>query len=262
MRKTLKIIFSLFVVLVFITTALPCYAAKNKTGGQAPQEIGDIIYGCYKKVNGQLRIVSGPENCNPSELPISWSNAEGAGGGDLSTTYVVTCQNTSNCSCDTSSTAGMVLSGYAECPAGAVLASVGTPVDEADQGFQASCMNLDGTYVAPAYISIRCIPLSVEANCSDLVDNDGDGAVDCADADCASDAVCQPPVPVEICNDLIDNDDDGAVDCADADCASDAACQSPTLSVPVENCSDGIDNDGDGKTDCKDKDCKQTAACK
>jgi len=257
MRKKLKIVFSLLVILMFMTTALPCYAAKNKAGVQAPAEIGDIIYGCYKKVNGQLRIVSGPENCNPSELPISWSNTDGAGGGDLSNTYVKTCQNVSNCSCDSD---GMALSGYAECPTGAVLASAGTPVDETDQGFKANCMNLDGTYVAPAYIAIRCIGLSVEVNCSDTVDNDGDGMVDCDDTDCTSDPACAP-APVENCTDGIDNDGDGAIDCADGDCTSDPACQ-PLLVVPVEDCSDGIDNDGDGKIDCKDKDCKKTAACK
>jgi hypothetical protein len=254
MRKKLKIVFSLLVILMFITTALPCYAAKNKAGGQAPAEIGDIIYGCYKKVNGQLRIVSGPENCNPSELPISWSNTEGAGGGDLSNTYIVTCQNTQNCYCDTTTTAGMVLSGYAECPAGAVLASAGTPVDETNQGFQANCMNLDGTYVNPAYIAIRCIGISVEANCSDTVDNDGDGMVDCADTDCASDPACA--APVENCTDGSDNDGDGAIDCADTDCASDPAC-----AAPVENCTDGSDNDGDGAIDCADTDCASDPAC-
>ncbi len=29
--------------------------------------------------------------------------------------------------------------------------------------------------------------------CDDGVDNDGDGATDCADSDCANDPVCEPP---------------------------------------------------------------------
>jgi len=261
MRNILKVLFSIFAVLVFLSAALPCSAAKNKDGVQAPQEVGDIIYGCYKKVNGQLRIVNGPDDCNPSELPVSWNSSDQAGGGDSSVTYVTTCENTPYCVCDNSSTAGMVLSGYAECPSGAVLVSAGTPVDDADNGFQANCMDLNSTYVDPAYISIRCISLSIEANCNDLVDNDGDGAVDCDDADCTGDAACQP-ASVENCSDLVDNDGDGAVDCDDADCTGDPACPSASFSIPAENCSDGIDNDGDGKIDCKDKDCKKTAACK
>jgi len=260
MKKTLKITFSLLAALVFMATAFPCNAEKNKYGMQAPQEIGDTIYGCYKKTNGQLRIVNGPEDCNPSELPVSWSNTEGAGGGGSSNFYVITCQNVPSCSCDPSS-AGMVLSGYAECPSGAVLVSAGTPVDDADNGFQANCMYLDGTYADPAYISIRCISLSTEANCSDLVDNDGDSAVDCDDADCVNDPACQL-VPVENCSDLVDNDGDSAVDCDDADCANDPACQPNLPLLSTEDCSDGIDNDGDGKIDCKDKDCKKKAACK
>lgn len=34
-----------------------------------------VIYGCYKKINGQLRIVSVEGTCKPSELPISWNSA-------------------------------------------------------------------------------------------------------------------------------------------------------------------------------------------
>ena len=35
----------------------------------------NLIYGCYKKQNGQLRIVSNPSECRPSEVPISWNQA-------------------------------------------------------------------------------------------------------------------------------------------------------------------------------------------
>jgi hypothetical protein len=33
----------------------------------------DVIYGCYKKQNGQLRIVNNPSDCRPSEVAISWN---------------------------------------------------------------------------------------------------------------------------------------------------------------------------------------------
>lgn len=93
-------------------------------------------------------------------------------------------------------------------------------------------------------------------NCSDGLDNDLDGAIDCADSDCAGDVACTGPVP-EVCDDLIDNDFDGKVDCADTDCAAAANCQLP----PSEICTDGIDNDGDGWADCADSDCAGIGTC-
>ncbi len=37
------------------------------------------IYGCYKKMGGQLRIVDQGSRCLPSELPISWNQAGSPG---------------------------------------------------------------------------------------------------------------------------------------------------------------------------------------
>ncbi len=88
--------------------------------------------------------------------------------------------------------------------------------------------------------------------CDDGIDNDLDGATDCADSDCALDLVCAEP---EVCDDGVDNDLDGDTDCADSDCALDAAC------VPDEICDDGVDNDLDGDTDCIDSDCALDLAC-
>jgi Zn-dependent metalloprotease len=89
-------------------------------------------------------------------------------------------------------------------------------------------------------------------DCTDGIDNDLDGAVDCADADCALDLACAEP---EVCDDGIDNDLDGATDCADSDCVTDAAC------IPDEVCDDGVDNDLDGAVDCDDADCALDLAC-
>lgn len=49
-----------------------------------------------------------------------------------------------------------------------------------------------------------------------------------------------PPPAVENCTDGIDNDNDGAIDCADSDCATDASCapSSCTLGDPGDSCSD------------------------
>lgn len=59
MRKKAFAIVTIFVFLLI--TWLPCYGEDN------------VIYGCYKKNNGQLRIVSNHSECLPSELPISWN---------------------------------------------------------------------------------------------------------------------------------------------------------------------------------------------
>jgi len=69
-------------------------------------------------------------------------------------------------------------------------------------------------------------------------------------------ADCGPAAPLEDCDDGVDNDGDSAVDCADADCDADPAC-----APPAEECDDGVDNDEDGDTDCDDADCDADPAC-
>jgi Tol biopolymer transport system component len=72
----------------------------------------------------------------------------------------------------------------------------------------------------------------------------------------------EPPTPDENCTDGIDNDGDGLIDCDDSeDCSDDPACTEPPSDPEI--CDDGIDNDGDGLTDCLDRlDCRQDPACK
>ena len=68
-----------------------------------------------------------------------------------------------------------------------------------------------------------------ETECTGRRDEDGDGMVDCADADCFHSAACEAGNGAEstdaACTDWIDNDDDDAIDCDDDDCASSARCQ-------------------------------------
>ncbi len=66
-------ILAMLVIMVF-----PCYGADG------------LIYGCYQKNNGQLRIVNKTSECRPSEVAISWNQigppgpaGEGTGGGLL-----------------------------------------------------------------------------------------------------------------------------------------------------------------------------------
>ena len=61
MRKRTSILVTLGTILtVMSVTRGPCYGS-------------DVINGCYKVINGQLRIVSDLKKCSPSEVPISWS---------------------------------------------------------------------------------------------------------------------------------------------------------------------------------------------
>ena len=105
---------------------------------------------------------------------------------------------------------------------------------------------------------IACQLPETETVCDDGRDDDGDGFVDCADTDCTNDPVCAPQPVAEICDDGLDNDLDGATDCDDADCVNDSACAPQPV---VEICDDSIDNDLDGATDCDDTDCTNDTAC-
>ena len=87
--------------------------------------------------------------------------------------------------------------------------------------------------------------------CDDTFDNDLDGLEDCSDTDCV-DALNCIPFP-EVCNDRRDNDLDTFVDCSDPDCAAQIVC----IASP-EVCNDGRDNDLDGDIDCDDSQCTST----
>lgn len=90
----------------------------------------------------------------------------------------------------------------------------------------------------------------IETRCADEADDDGNGLVDCADPACADASVCHE----RICDDEADNDGDGLVDCADPSCARREPCAETA-------CRDTRDGDGDGLVDCDDPDCQPTAAC-
>ncbi len=128
-------------------------------------------------------------------------------------------------------------------------------------------------------------------NCSNHVDDTGDGLVDCADPQCPLDSPCgangllcsstgqcnkctgnggTPEVSRETtCTDGFDNDCDGKVDCADEDCANvtcttvtnaagvckDGACVCDKTEATETSCGDGKDNDCDNLVDCADPDC-------
>jgi len=94
--------------------------------------------------------------------------------------------------------------------------------------------------------------------CNNLLDDDGDGLIDCADkANCADVYPCEK-YSETICVDHIDNDGDGKIDCADENCFGvrtggrygEKVCYMVEDSSCPDCCSDGFDNDGDGRMDC------------
>ncbi len=84
--------------------------------------------------------------------------------------------------------------------------------------------------------------------CADGQDNDCDGAIDCADTDCAGDPACHCP--------------DGVCDptLGENPCTCPADCGGP-LASETGFCTDGQDNDCDGAIDCADTDCAGDPAC-
>ncbi len=90
--------------------------------------------------------------------------------------------------------------------------------------------------------------------CTDSIDNDADGTVDCSDPDCQLYPACVPSNETS-CVDGGDNDNDGKIDCTDNDCATHAAC------LPETQCADGLDSDQDNLIDCLDPDCTTAPIC-
>ena len=100
-----------------------------------------------------------------------------------------------------------------------------------------------------------------EERCSDGVDNDGNGAIDCADTPCKSFDFCKETQAR--CEDGRDNDADGLVDCHDPDCCSQPKCSmEPSCGETTATaCTDGTDNDNNGLTDCADFSCQVADCC-
>jgi hypothetical protein len=123
------------------------------------------------------------------------------------------------------------------------------------------------------------VDFGLRESCSNLVDDDGDTLVDCADrvdcegAGCGANGrtcsggacVCPGGTMETSCSNGVDDDCDGMADCADPECegalcgmgaarCSGGVCLCPG-GVSETNCSDGADNDCDTAFDCADPDC-------
>ncbi len=133
---------------------------------------------------------------------------------------------------------------------------------QADLNNCGSCKKVCG-FQEPC-IKGKCIERK-EIDCSDMLDNDDNGKVDCDDPNCelrqcGAACLCKGLKKAEVlCNDGVDNDNDGLKDCADPDCLSQdcrVGCTCVADGGQSETgCTDGIDNDGDALVDCLDTDC-------
>ena len=57
-------------------------------------------------------------------------------------------------------------------------------------------------------------------NCTNEIDDDGDGDIDCDDSNCSANVACM----IEDCTNHTDDDTDGDIDCEDSDCADNILC--------------------------------------
>lgn len=90
--------------------------------------------------------------------------------------------------------------------------------------------------------------------CSDNVDNDGNGYIDCDDIHCALVRTGCPDGSIVGCLDGVDSDRNGFTDCDDFACNMNTVfmvCGEDTNA----QCSDGVDNNGNGYVDCADWSC-------
>ncbi|MGL1886638.1 MAG: fibro-slime domain-containing protein [Reichenbachiella sp.] len=99
-----------------------------------------------------------------------------------------------------------------------------------------------------------------QVECTDSIDNDGDGLIDCLDPECATIQACFPKTEdsTAVCTNEIDDDGDGLIDCEDPDCEFVVGCIKEDSYVL---CLNNEDDDGDGLIDCADTDCHLTQAC-
>jgi hypothetical protein len=120
-----------------------------------------------------------------------------------------------------------------------------------------------------------CCTTDHEMWCTNWVDDDMDGFLDCEDPDCDCDLhiYCNDPSNCddpecfgapgcgEDCVACGDEDGDGKQNCADEDCSS--VCQGivPEDSAALDSCYDESDNDNDCLIDCDDPDCKDESVC-
>ena len=87
---------------------------------------------------------------------------------------------------------------------------------------RALCLVVGTALLLPGISLAQTSPVKSETVCNDGKDDDGDGLIDCGDADCKGKPECEPDGSPENtdkkCSNWIDDDKDGYTDCDDLDC--------------------------------------------
>lgn len=113
-------------------------------------------------------------------------------------------------------------------------------------------------------------PGPVETNCRNGLDDDLNGYVDCADALCKSNSVCQEVTGrtdfwgTSLCRNGIDDDGDATADCRDSGCATAPECAEIPANTQFNGtplCANSFDDDWDGPMDCLDGGCTGYPGC-
>ena len=159
-------------------------------------------------------------------------------------------------------------------PLGLVAACGGrTPLNPYDDGgppdVAVTCDRDGDGYLGAACDGVDCNDLDravhpgVAERCFDGVDNNCNGAVDCADSSCAGIPECSTcvPGPERDCFNGVDDDCNGQLDCDDRACARNPRCGGVCLPGPELDCFNGIDDDCNGAFDCGDPACAGNPEC-
>ena len=127
--------------------------------------------------------------------------------------------------------------------------------------------NLDGTgfgYVDFKNMYTLVNESTAAGHCSDGIDNDLNGKIDCADPKCSTASNCREDT-IANCTDGIDNNLNGLKDCEEAACRAllgGKLCEEKKGNIYfLDICHNGLDDNGDGKTDCDDLQCVADPAC-
>ena len=117
-------------------------------------------------------------------------------------------------------------------------------VEEILTSLQDTGLPIPDVYAETSRIRIAQALLAILPDCSNGLDDDGDGLTDLEDPGCADAADASEKAAHLVCDDGEDDDGDGLVDFP-----QDPGCFSSAGPLEDPQCQDGTDNDGDGKMD-------------
>ncbi len=135
-------------------------------------------------------------------------------------------------------------------------------VHEPLSGEAAGCSGEAGECKRRACEEGMCVETLMEPCCGNGICEENETYESCP-------ADCPAPPPAENCTDGLDNDLDGLIDCEDPDCECPEEPENETNATDCcdpgvecgEICGDGEDNDCDGLIDCEDPECRGTEEC-